>query len=74
MEAKHFVTLHLFELVYLCILAVLPFLVAIPVVGITIILILVYLGSRAIYRKITFRKVPLEDKTVFITGCDSGIS
>lgn len=73
MSVKKCLAFHTFELGYLCVLAVLPFLVAKPVVGLTILTILGFLGLSAIWRMLTFRWLPNpETRSVLITGCDTG--
>ncbi|XP_033737773.1 D-beta-hydroxybutyrate dehydrogenase, mitochondrial-like [Pecten maximus] len=70
---KQFLALHMFEVGYLCVLAILPFLIAKPIVGLTILAILVFLGLSALWRMLTFRWLPNpETRSVLITGCDTG--
>ncbi|XP_021353832.1 D-beta-hydroxybutyrate dehydrogenase, mitochondrial-like [Mizuhopecten yessoensis] len=72
-SVKQFVAVHLFEVGYLGVLAVLPFLVAKPLVGLSILAVLAFLSLSAIWRMLTFRCVPnLETRSVLITGCDTG--
>lgn len=72
MGLQKFVGLQAFEVTYLGILAVLPWIVVQPIVHKTILSIAAIIILNAIYQKLTFRKVNTDNKFVFITGCDSG--
>lgn len=68
-----FFGLQAFELSYLGVLAILPYIVVQPVVTNSIIFVTLIVIFNAIYQKLTFRRIDTEDKYVFITGCDTGI-
>lgn len=66
-----FFGLQAFELSYLGVLAILPYIVVQPVVTNSIIFVTLIVIFNAIYQKLTFRRIDTEDKYVFITGCDT---
>lgn len=74
MGIQKFLGLQAFEIAYLGMLAVLPWIVVQPLVYRTILSIAALIILNVIYQKLTFRKVNVENKFVFITGCDSGIT
>lgn len=73
MNVKQFVGLHLFESLYLAVLAVLPFIVIQPTVSFSLLILAVIIGVRALYRQFIYRTVGTNGKRVLVTGCDSGM-
>lgn len=63
---------HSFELAYLGVLAILPFVVSIRIVATTLITCLLCVGLVALYRKLSRKCVKGVGQTVVISGCDTG--
>ena len=72
MGLDKFFGLQAFELSYLGVLAILPYIVVQPVVAKSIIFVTLIVIFNAVYQKLTFRRIDTEDKYIFITGCDTG--
>lgn len=72
MKLSTFIAFHSFELAYLGVLAVLPFIASVRIIAVVLITFLVGAAVTAIYRKITRRRVHIDGQTVVITGCDTG--
>ena len=72
MGLDKFFGLQAFELSYLGVLAILPYIVVQPVVANSIMFVTLIVIFNAVYQKLTFRRIDTEDKYVFITGCDTG--
>ena len=72
MGLDKFFGLQAFELSYLGVLAILPYIVVQPVVTNSIIFVTLIVIFNAVYQKLTFRRIDTEDKYIFITGCDTG--
>lgn len=74
MKTTTFLAFHAFELAYLVVLAVLPFIASIRIIAVMLITFLVGAGSMGVYRKLTRRCHQGSGQTVIITGCDTGIA
>jgi len=72
MDVKQFVSLQLFELAYIVVLAFFPFVIALPAVAGTVLVVMGLLATGALMTQLMLRKVKPDGKVVFITGCDSG--
>ncbi|WAQ96288.1 BDH-like protein [Mya arenaria] len=72
MKFKQWIAWHLFELGYLAVLAVLPFIAAIKSVATVLISGLLLIAFIAVIRKITRKLVDVDGQTVVISGCDTG--
>lgn len=72
MGIKKFIGFQAFELTYLAVLAVLPFIVVQPFIAKTILFVAFLIILNVVYQKLTFRRINTEEKYVFITGCDTG--
>lgn len=72
MAVTKFAGLQAFEMTYLGVLAVLPFIVVQPMVAKTILFVALVVIIKAVYQKLTFRRIDTENKFVFVTGCDTG--
>lgn len=72
MGIKKFIGFQAFELTYLGVLAVLPFIVVQPFIAKTILFVAFLIILNVVYQKLTFRRINTEEKYVFITGCDTG--
>ena len=73
MGIQQFAGLQAFEISYLGVLAVLPYIVVQPLVAKAILGAAFLVVLNAVYQKLTFRRIKnVEDKYVFITGCDTG--
>ncbi|XP_052262045.1 D-beta-hydroxybutyrate dehydrogenase, mitochondrial-like isoform X1 [Dreissena polymorpha] len=72
MEIKTFFAFHSFELAYLAVLAVLPFIAAIRIVATTLIGAGLFLGFITLLRKLTYKTIDIDGQAVVISGCDTG--
>lgn len=69
---KQIIAFHGFELVYLAVLGVLPFIVWQPFVLTCCILLFGSILVISLYKKITYKKIEVKGQGVVITGCDTG--
>ena len=69
---KQVVGFHLFEVAYLAILAVLPFIVSLRYISTCCIMLLVILLVISLYKKFCYKKIEVRGQGVVITGCDTG--
>lgn len=69
---KTWLAWHSFEVAYLGVLVILPFIVAIRVVATVLISFLLLLGLTAVVRRLTRKRLAVDQQTVVITGCDTG--
>jgi len=69
---KEFLALHAFEIVYLCVLAALPLILAVRAIAVVIVLVLALMGARSLLTRLTFKAIDVEEQGVVITGCDTG--
>ncbi|XP_067673652.1 17-beta-hydroxysteroid dehydrogenase type 6-like isoform X1 [Haliotis asinina] len=72
MKLKQFVQHQVFELIYLLVLAFLPFFVAQKVVGLTILTVIGVSGFYYLFKRLTNKTIEITGQAVLITGCDSG--
>ncbi|GFO33237.1 D-beta-hydroxybutyrate dehydrogenase, mitochondrial [Plakobranchus ocellatus] len=72
MNLNQFLSLQVFEGLYILALAFLPFLLAVRVIAYIILAVVVIVTVLVGYRLLTLRHVNPEGKVVLITGCDSG--
>ncbi|XP_064594575.1 D-beta-hydroxybutyrate dehydrogenase, mitochondrial-like [Liolophura sinensis] len=73
MSVGEFLRLQAVEIAFLSVLAFLPYFVALKEVGLTLLFIGLSIGGYKLLKKKLMRRVPVEGKSVFITGCDTGI-
>lgn len=69
-----FLRLQAVEIGFLSVLAFLPYFVALKEVGLSLLFIGLTIGGYKLLKKKLMRRVPVEGKSVFITGCDTGMS
>ena len=72
LKLKQVVGFHLFELIYLAVLAILPFIVSLRYISTCCIMLLVVLLVISLYKKFSFKKIEVKGQGVVITGCDTG--
>ncbi|KAK6170638.1 hypothetical protein SNE40_018988 [Patella caerulea] len=72
MEAKQFIALQGFELLYLLVLVFLPYVIAQKIVGLTIVFIASVMIVTFIIKNYLTKMIDIDGKTVLVTGCDSG--
>ena len=72
LNLKQVVGFHLFELIYLAVLAILPFIVSLRYISTCCIMLLVVLLVISLYKKFSFKKIEVKGQGVVITGCDTG--
>ena len=69
---KQIIAFHGFEVVYLAVLGVLPFIVWQPLVLTCCILLFGSILVISLYKKISYKKIEVKGQGVVITGCDTG--
>jgi uncharacterized membrane protein len=72
MKLKTSIAFHSFELAYLVVLAILPFIAAIKIVATILVSFLLLWCLLALIKKLTKRCISMNGQTVVISGCDTG--
>ncbi|XP_060586050.1 D-beta-hydroxybutyrate dehydrogenase, mitochondrial-like [Ruditapes philippinarum] len=72
MKLKTSIAFHSFELAYLVVLAILPFIAAIKIVATILVSFLLLCSLLALIKKLTKRCISMNGQTVVISGCDTG--